>query len=105
MPFARPDYMAKFDKAFDMLSLSDRELDMLDQVMLAKPNKQIARDLGITEATVKVHLRSVLAKLGGENRTQLAAWWWDRTRTLNQIRQAAINPSPKAADNHASQPA
>ena len=35
-------------------------------------NKVIARRLGLSEATVKVHIRSILRKLGVENRTQLA---------------------------------
>lgn len=34
------------------------------------PNKQIAFDLGITEATVKAHLTSIFRKLGVSNRTQ-----------------------------------
>ncbi len=34
----------------------------------------IARQLGITEATVKVHLKAVLRKLNLSNRTQAAIW-------------------------------
>ena len=37
-------------------------------------NKLIARQLGITEATVKVHLKAVLRKLNVSNRTQAAIW-------------------------------
>lgn len=37
-------------------------------------NKLIARKLGITEATVKVHLKAILRKLELENRTQVAIW-------------------------------
>ena len=35
-------------------------------------NKQIAWDLGITEATVKVHMSTILRKLNVQNRTQVA---------------------------------
>lgn len=35
-------------------------------------NKQIAWELGITEATVKVHMTTILRKLGAQNRTQVA---------------------------------
>jgi len=34
----------------------------------------IANRLGITEATVKVHLKTVLRKIGAANRTQAAIW-------------------------------
>jgi two-component system nitrate/nitrite response regulator NarL len=37
-------------------------------------NKAIANRLGITEATVKVHLKSLLRKIGAANRTQAAIW-------------------------------
>ena len=34
----------------------------------------VARQFGICEATVEVHVKSILRKLGVENRTQAAAW-------------------------------
>ena len=37
-------------------------------------NKVIARQFGICEATVKVHVKAILRKLGVENRTQAATW-------------------------------
>jgi len=36
------------------------------------PNKRIARQLGLSESTVKVHVRRIMHKFGVENRTQLA---------------------------------
>jgi two-component system nitrate/nitrite response regulator NarL len=38
------------------------------------PNKTIARRLDMAEATVKVHLKSVLRKINAGNRTQAAVW-------------------------------
>jgi two-component system nitrate/nitrite response regulator NarL len=38
------------------------------------PNKVIASELTITEATVKVHLKSIMKKIGVTNRTQAAIW-------------------------------
>jgi len=38
------------------------------------PNKSIARQLGITEATVKIHVKSLIRKIGVQNRTQAALW-------------------------------
>jgi two-component system nitrate/nitrite response regulator NarL len=38
------------------------------------PNKIIARQLDVTEATVKVHVKAILRKVGAANRTQAAMW-------------------------------
>jgi two-component system nitrate/nitrite response regulator NarL len=54
--------------------LSPRERELAQQLCQGKANKAIARDLGITEATVKVHLKSMMRKLGLFNRTQMAMW-------------------------------
>jgi two-component system nitrate/nitrite response regulator NarL len=37
-------------------------------------NKVIANRLGTAEQTVKVHLKSLLRKIGATNRTQAAVW-------------------------------
>jgi two-component system nitrate/nitrite response regulator NarL len=54
--------------------LSARELDVLQQLSSGSPNKLIARRFGITEATVKVHVKAILRKLGVRNRTQAALY-------------------------------
>ena len=56
------------------VQLSPREKEMLSHLTAGNSNKAIARHLGITEATVKVHLKSVLRKIRVENRTQAAIW-------------------------------
>lgn len=56
------------------ISLSERELLIVSWLMRGAPNKQIARDLNIAEATVKVHVKSVLRKIGVRNRIQAAIW-------------------------------
>lgn len=53
-------------------SLSAREVQTLEQLCTGQSNKEIARNLGIQEATVKLHVKNVLAKLGVSNRTQAA---------------------------------
>jgi DNA-binding NarL/FixJ family response regulator len=50
-------------------TLSDRESEVLRQVASGKANKIIAAQLNITEDTVKAHMRSILAKLGANDRT------------------------------------
>jgi two-component system nitrate/nitrite response regulator NarL len=54
--------------------LSPREREILSHLTEGHSNKGIARILGITEATVKVHLKSLLRKIKVENRTQAAIW-------------------------------
>jgi two-component system nitrate/nitrite response regulator NarL len=54
--------------------LSERETQILRFLIHGESNKMIANRLGITEATVKVHLKTVLRKIGALNRTQAAIW-------------------------------
>ena len=53
--------------------LTDRELAVLTAVGRGLSNKQIARELWVTEQTVKFHLRNVYAKLGLADRAAAAA--------------------------------
>jgi DNA-binding NarL/FixJ family response regulator len=50
--------------------LTDRQLEILRHLGLGKSNKQIARDLALSENTVKVHVSTVLRILELDNRTQ-----------------------------------
>ena len=54
--------------------LSPREAQILHLLTKGAPNKLIARDLGVTEATIKVHVKAVLRKVKAANRTQAAMW-------------------------------
>jgi NarL family two-component system response regulator LiaR len=54
--------------------LTDRERQVLREVMVGRTNKQIARSLVIAETTVKSHLRCILDKLGVQSRTQAAVY-------------------------------
>jgi two-component system nitrate/nitrite response regulator NarL len=54
--------------------LSVREWQILDGLVNGYSNKLIARNCNITEATVKVHMKSILRKIRVENRTQAAIW-------------------------------
>jgi two-component system, NarL family, nitrate/nitrite response regulator NarL len=54
--------------------LSEREQQVLLCVARGESNKAIARSCSITEATVKVHLQSILRKISAQNRTQAALW-------------------------------
>ena len=56
------------------INVSERELEILQGLIQGEPNKVISRRLSITEATVKVHVKSILRKLHVLNRTQAAVW-------------------------------
>lgn len=53
-----------------LASLTPSQLRILEGLKAGRLNKQIAFDLGVTEATIKAHLTSVFRKLGVHNRTQ-----------------------------------
>lgn len=52
--------------------LSPRELQVLEGLCAGKSNKEIARDLGVMEPTVKLHVKTLYRKIGAVNRTQAA---------------------------------
>lgn len=52
--------------------LSARELDVLRGICAGKSNKEIARDLGLQEVTVKLHVKTLTRKLEAKNRTHAA---------------------------------
>jgi two-component system, NarL family, nitrate/nitrite response regulator NarL len=64
--------------------LSDREQQVLLCIARGESNKTIARSCSITEATVKVHLQSILRKICVHNRTQAALWAVKKGLVANQ---------------------
>jgi DNA-binding NarL/FixJ family response regulator len=50
-------------------ALTQREVEVLRQVAAGNANKMIADQLAISEETVKAHMRSILSKLGANDRT------------------------------------
>ena len=52
--------------------LTDRQRDVFQLLLAGHSNKEIARELGVLEGTVKVHVRAIMQKLGVRNRTQVA---------------------------------
>jgi DNA-binding NarL/FixJ family response regulator len=60
------------DRRTEMRGLTPSEQRVLDLLKEGKANKVIARELGIEEATVKVHVRRIMKKLHAANRTQAA---------------------------------
>jgi DNA-binding NarL/FixJ family response regulator len=54
--------------------LSAREREVLDLLATGLANKQIARQLGISDRTVKAHLTRIFQQIGVTDRTQAALW-------------------------------
>ena len=61
--------------------LSERQVEVLRQMSAGRANKEIARELGLSPATVKTHVAQVIALMGAANRTEAAA----RARALGLI--------------------
>lgn len=54
--------------------LTQREHDVARLVRYGRTNRQIGRELGITERTAEVHVHHIIRKLGASSRAEIAAW-------------------------------
>jgi DNA-binding NarL/FixJ family response regulator len=59
-------------KASQDTRLTERQIDVLRELSQGKTNKLIARELGISEGTVKIHLAAIFRALCVQNRTEAA---------------------------------
>jgi DNA-binding NarL/FixJ family response regulator len=50
-------------------ALTEREVQVLRRVAMGTANKTIAAELSVSEATIKAHMKNILAKLGANDRT------------------------------------
>ncbi len=55
-------------------ALSPREREIVVSLARGASNKEIARELGVAESTVKIHVQHILRKLGLASRVQAAVW-------------------------------
>lgn len=55
-------------------TLTHREKEVLQALALGRSNKLIARNLDVSEATIKVHVKKLLKKLGFRSRLEAAVW-------------------------------
>jgi two-component system, NarL family, nitrate/nitrite response regulator NarL len=68
------------------VALSKREHQIIDCLVSGMPNKSIARELNITEATVKVYVKGLLRKIKVSNRTQVAIWALQQSHPMSADR-------------------
>jgi len=69
-----PPMLMKKDQSFPTSSapLTPRQLDVLERLIEGKSNKQIGREMELSEATVKAHLSAIFRCLDVDNRTEAA---------------------------------
>ena len=79
-----PSRLLTAPPAAPSLELTPRQLDVLHCLQRGEPNKSIARELGLTEGTVKIHIAAILRVLQARNRTEAVI----RARALGIAQQA-----------------
>jgi Response regulator containing a CheY-like receiver domain and an HTH DNA-binding domain len=78
-----------------MASLTPQQVRVLTFLTEGKLNKQIAYELGISEATVKAHVSAILQKLNVNSRTQaviVAGRLAVEDKSSDEAREAAVTP-------------
>lgn len=53
-------------------ALSQRQIEVIDRLRRGEANKIIAYKLGMSESTVKIHIRNIMRKIKARNRTEVA---------------------------------
>lgn len=87
-----PEYAERPAPLRSEADLSSREFEILQCLAIGQSNKLIAKNLGIAEATVKVHLKRILRKAHASNRTQAALW-----AIATGVASPPSQPGPEAA--------
>jgi DNA-binding NarL/FixJ family response regulator len=93
-------------------SLTAREKGVLRCIVQGASNKMIAREIDISEGTVKVHVKAILRKIGASNRTQAAIWaltneasecastWSDTHNTPPTSPECHVSAPPTSPSRH-----
>jgi DNA-binding NarL/FixJ family response regulator len=79
------------DAPGETTGLTPREADVVRLVAQGLNNRQVAKEMFVSEATVKTHLNHILAKLAMQDRAALIAWAWRHGL-------AGSSGAPEAAD-------
>lgn len=69
---SRPDRQPSQPEGAQQSRLTSRQTAVLTHLQQGKANKIIAYELGMSESTVKVHVRNIMRRMGATNRTQAA---------------------------------
>jgi DNA-binding NarL/FixJ family response regulator len=83
------------------LHLTAREREVLDLILLARSNREIARQLGIEERTVKSHVGRLMRKTGADNRVELSMRAMNLPLTPHTHPRARPNATGRSPDQAA----
>lgn len=86
---------AAVDQSIDTPSLTSRQQEVLSHLCTGKPNKAIARELGLSENTVRVHLAAIFAQLRVNSRS--AALLAAQRLGLSTLQRQGDTPTPRGA--------
>ena len=92
---AKAESVCSFQATPELAALTPQQTKILKLICAGKPNKQIAYELSLAEATVKAHITALLRRLGVRNRTQAVV----AVDTLT-ARQAGHEPEARAFLNN-----
>jgi len=96
-PAARPETevgSTALELAQRFAQLTAQQFRVFGMLCAGKLNKQIAHELGVTEATVKAHMTALMRKLGAANRTQAALLARHLLTDPNELR-----PTPEESES------
>ena len=68
----KPQEQEKIEPATPLSELTPREQEIIEHIAEGESNKVIARNLGISDGTVKLHVKAILRKLGVHSRVEAA---------------------------------
>jgi DNA-binding NarL/FixJ family response regulator len=77
-----------------MPHLTEREQQVLDLILNARSNREIARQLGIEERTVKAHVGRLMRKTGADNRIELTMRALNRPLVPHTHAKNGKHPAP-----------
>lgn len=91
-------------QAKNSMMLTERQMEVVEEVRHGKANKQIAYELKMSEHTVKVHLRHIMRKLKARNRTEVAVLSGNLLAGLKDTprTELSVRPAADTADDTAS---
>ena len=86
--------------------LSEREWEVIEQLLQGKSNKSIASALDVTESTVEFHLKNIYTKIQVRSRIELILALWKTTgkATIEELGYSPVDSQEKGIENGGKQP-